>query len=210
MQWGVAHGERVGKIIAITVRAAASAHTLALWELVRSVIRSDPAWLGGDYYTSNRPSRGIGLATALSLIQWMDADFMQARYGRARDAQAVPLFSLAPEFTVQKMMARVIEAGHASLDPNSLLYLTKAADYFDLNAGCSSLAEALCGAGGDYLLVSYERDPRYPVAETERLVQALRGAGRSASHVVLSNVLSHGAYLYDLAGLDTEVRAFLS
>jgi homoserine O-acetyltransferase len=210
LQWGVAYGDRVRKIIAITVRAAASAYTLALWELVRATIRSDPAWLEGDYYTSTRPSTGIGLATALSLLQWMDADFMQVRYGREREFGAPPLFNLDPEFAVQKMMARVIEGGQVSLDPNSLLYLTKAADYFDLSAGCSSLAEALSDAGGEYLLVSYERDTRYPVAETERLAQALRRAGRSVSHVVLSNALSHGAYLYDLAGLDTEVRAFLS
>jgi homoserine O-acetyltransferase len=209
MQWGAAHGERVGKVVAITVRSAASAYTLALWEIVRASIRNDPAWRGGNYYGHARPVVGTGLATAISLLQWMDSDFMQARYGRDRVRGPGPQYDFEPEYSIQRMMARVIEADHATVDANTFLYLTRAADYFDLAAGQANLIDGLRRAGGDYLLVSYERDARYPVAETERLAEALRLVGRSVKHLVLSSALSHGAYLYDIAGLDREVSAFL-
>lgn len=209
MQWGVAHGDKVRRIIAITVRASASAHTLALWEVIRAAIRSDPSWHGGDYYEIAVPTTGPGLATGISLLQWMDADFAQKRYGRERFQSNGPLYSLEAEFSVQCMIDRVIGADHASVDANAFLYLTKAADYFDLGDGHASLEDGLRRSGGEYLLVSYERDARYPVVETERLAKALRSAGRNVAHLVLNNALSHGAYLYDLTGLDGEVAAFL-
>ncbi len=209
MQWGVAHGDRVRKTVAITVRPSASAYTLALWEIVRAAVRSDPQWRGGDYYSDGLPVCGTGLATAISLLQWMDADLMESRYGRMPGSDAVPAFCLEPEFAIQQMMARVMRSSSTPVDPNSLLYLTKAADYFDLARGHESLAAGMRGACGEFLLVSYERDIRYPVAETERLVEALRPNARSVTHLVLRNALSHGAYLYDLAGLDTEVVSFL-
>lgn len=210
LQWGAAHGDRTKGIVAMTVRAASAAYSIALWEVVRTAIRNDPAWCNGDYYGGPKPLDGPGLATAIALLQWMDPDFMQARYGRERVAGTSPKYSFAQEFAVEQMIGRVMVTEHASMDANCLLYLTRAADYFDLSAGHSSLSGAFLNACSEHLLVSYERDIRYPVVETEKLAEALRSAGRSVKHLVLDSPLSHGAFLYDLAGLDTAICKFLT
>jgi homoserine O-acetyltransferase/O-succinyltransferase len=210
LHWGIVHGERVRRVIAITVRAASAPYGIALWEVIRRAIRSDPNWRNGDYYGRSWPRLGLGLATMIALLHWMDGDQMETRYGRGRVGAAEPQYGFAPEFAVEHMIAKVAEAETNTMDPNTFLYLTRAMDYFDLTAGHPSLADALRQAGGDYLLVSYERDRRYPVSETERLAEALRQAGRAVRHVILNNSMSHGAFQFDLTGLDPVVRAFLA
>jgi homoserine O-acetyltransferase len=144
------------------------------------------------------------------MLQWIDPGVLDAKYGRDRLLGMPTQYGFEPEFAVEHMIDHVGEGADSRLDANSFLYLTKAIDYFDLAAGHETLRAALVPAGGDYLLVSYERDHRYPPAETERLAAALRDCGRCVKHAILSSPFSHGAYQFDLEGLTPLVKEHLA
>jgi len=113
------------------------------------------------------------------------------------------------EFEVESFIARLAaQAGH-QLDPNGLMYLTRAVEYFDLEATHGSLERAMARVRARVLFVSYRRDWRYPAAETERMHRALLAAGGDSRHAVLDSGLGHGAFLFDVPGLAATVADFV-
>ncbi len=232
IEWAIQHPDQVGNAVVITTTPATSAHSIAIFAVMRRLIRGDPAWNGGDYYGESFPAAGLGAAIAAAVPLWMSAEAMDARFGR-RPADPGPAdpgpadpgpagpgrapadpagrrYTLDTEFEVESFIARLAaQAGH-QLDPNSLMYLTRAVEYFDLEREYGRLEQALAPVSARVLFLSYRRDWRYPAAETDRMHQALLAAGRNSRHVVLDSGLGHGAFLFDVAGLAATVADFVS
>ena len=211
IEWAIQHPGQVGNAVVITTTPATSAHSIAIFTVMRRLIRGDPAWNGGDYYGESFPAAGLGAAIAAAVPLWMSAEAMDARFGRrpAGHGPAGRRYTLDAEFEVEAFIARLAaQAGH-QLDPNSLMYLTRAVEYFDLEREYGALGQALAPVSARVLFLSYRRDWRYPAAETDRMHQALLAAGGRSRHVVLDSDLGHGAFLFDVAGLAATVADFL-
>jgi homoserine O-acetyltransferase len=220
IQWAIQHPDQVGSAVIITTTPATSAHSIAIFTVMRRLIRGDPAWNGGDYYGESFPAAGLGAAIAAAVPLWMSAEAMDARFGRrpanladpaspAARAPAARRYTLDAEFEVESFIARLAAQAARQLDPNSLMYLTRAVEYFDLEAGYGGLEQALAPVSARVLFLSYRRDWRYPAAETDRMHQALLAAGRDSQHLVLDSPLGHGAFLFDVAALAPTVAAFV-
>jgi homoserine O-acetyltransferase/O-succinyltransferase len=231
IEWAIQHPGQVGNAVVITTTPATSAHSIAIFAVMRRLIRGDPAWNGGDYYGESPPAAGLGAAIAAAVPLWMSAEAMDARFARrlATPAPASPAppatptpaspapsatptgrsYTLEAEFEVESFIARLAAQSVHQLDPNSLMYLTRAVEYFDLEAAYGSLERALAPVSARVLFLSYRKDWRYPAAETDRMHQALRARGADSRHVVLDSGLGHGAFLFDVAGLAGTVADFL-
>lgn len=262
-EWAICHPAMVGNAVVITTTPATSAHSIAIFAVMRRLIRADPAWNGGDYYGKSFPASGLGNAVAAAIPLWMSAEAMDARFGRAASAadaarpdadrvrraasiaggpagkRTAPFgpgdttvmtgstlggesggrspgqdgdtyrYSLDAEFEVEAFIGRLADQAVHVLDPNGLMYLTRAVEYFDLARSYGSLERALAPVSADVLFVSYRRDWRYPAEETERMHRALLAVGGQSRHLVLDSPLGHGAFLFDVPGLTAEVAAFL-
>jgi homoserine O-acetyltransferase len=224
IEWAIQRPQQVGNAVVITTTPATSAHSIAIFAVMRLLIRGDPAWNGGDYYGESFPAAGLGAAIAAAVPLWMSAEAMDARFGRRPADPPAPApagpapapadppgrrYTLDTEFEVESFIARLAaQAGH-QLDPNNLMYLTRAVEYFDLEREYGRLEQALAPVCARVLFLSYRRDWRYPAAETDRMHQALLTAGRDSRHVVLDSGLGHGAFLFDVAGLAATVADFL-
>jgi homoserine O-acetyltransferase len=225
IEWAIGHPDQVGSAVVITTTPATSAHSIAIFTVMRRLIRGDPAWNGGDYYGESFPAAGLGAAIAAAVPLWMSAEAMDARFGR-RPAGSVDLsastarppaaadpagrrYTLDAEFEVESFIARLAAQASRQLDPNSLMYLTRAVEYFDLEAEYGRLEQALAPVSARVLFLSYRRDWRYPAAETDRMHQALLAAGGDSEHLVLDSPLGHGAFLFDVAGLAETVADFV-
>lgn len=207
VEWAIQYPDLVGRAVVITTTPASSAHSIAIFAVMRGLIRGDPAWNGGDYYDGPFPRAGLGAAVAAAVPLWMSADAMDARFGRR---SAGPRYTLDDEFEVETFIARLAAQAGGTIDPNGLLYLTRAVEYFDLAATYGDLDQALAPVRARMLFVSYRRDWRYPAAQTDRLHQALLAAGRESAHVVLDSALGHGAFLFDVPSLAPAVGGFLA
>ena len=209
IEWAIQHPDQIGNVVVITTTPATSAHSIAIFAVMRRLIRGDPAWNGGDYYGESFPAAGLGAAIAAAVPLWMSAEAMEARFGRRPAAEAGRRYTLDTEFEVESFIARLAAQAGGQLDPNSLMYLTRAVEYFDLEREYGRLEQALVPVTARVLFLSYRRDWRYPAAETDRMHQALLAVGRDSRHVVLDSGLGHGAFLFDVAGLAAPVADFL-
>lgn len=211
VQWAISYPERLSNAVVITTTPSTSAHSIAIFAVMRHLIRSDPDWSGGGYYEQAFPAAGVNSAVAAAIPLWMSPQAMSARFGRrlaaGRDRVS---FSLDPEFDVERFIARLITSPRHEIDPNGLMYLTRAVEYFDLERQYGSLAAAFARVTARVLFVSYRADWRYPSEETARMHDALRAAGGDSAHVVLDSPLGHGAFMYDVDGLADAVGTFLA
>ena len=215
IQWAIGHPDMVEHAVVITTTPATSAHTIAIFAVMRHLIRADPLWRGGDYYASAFPAQGLAAAVAAGVPLWMSREALEQRFGRRRTSGgngSYP-YSFGPEFAVEQFIADLIDRNRRAgrdLDPNGLMYLMRAVEYFDLEHEHGDLARALKPVSARVLFVSYRRDWRYPAAETERMHRALAAAGGDSRHAVLDSDLGHGAFLHDVPGLAAEVAGFLA
>ncbi|MBI4799477.1 MAG: homoserine O-acetyltransferase [Desulfarculus sp.] len=210
LEWLARYPARVDDALAISTSARVSAHTLALWEVVREAIRRDPDFQDGDYYGGPAPLAGMGLGTMFGMMIWMSRQVMGMRFGLRLTQGHEPRYSLEPEFAIQAFFQQVAQGGARGFDPNSLIYLTKAMDFFDLSRGRPSLAQAFAGGRSRVLLVSYDSDWRYPPEDSEELRQAMAAAGLVAEHLVLHSEFGHGAFIYDSDGVGRAMAEFLA
>jgi homoserine O-acetyltransferase len=206
--WGCDYPARAPVIGVISARIASAAYSIALWHVVREAIRLDPDWRGGDYYDAEVvPGRGIGLATTMGLLHWMEPALMETRYGRARRTGGSP--GMAADFEVEHMLAGVAGRAGGAIDPNTLLYLTRSMDYFDLTERFAAGAPAWL-SGSRALVVNYHRDVRYPPEEGSRLADSLQAAGARTRFLALESRIAHGAFLLDAGGIAEPIAELLA
>jgi homoserine O-acetyltransferase len=204
LSWAIQFPELVERAIVLATTPATSAHTIAVFAVLRHLVRADPAWRGGNYHGHGLPRRGLGAALAAAVPLWMNREAMERRFGRRRVAEGEQ-WTLDPEFAVELFLDDVAARGVERLDPNALLYLTRAEEYFDLAAEYGTLATALAPIRARTLLVSFAGDWRYPTEEVARLADGIAGA----RHVAVASPLGHDAIRYDVPSWAEAVRAFL-
>jgi len=209
LTWGQHFSGRVNSVLSVGATAETSAHSLAFFEVIRETIRRDPNWNGGNYYGGPAPTSGLTLGSLIGMLFWMSPDAMDTRFGREKVKDG-PQFTLGSEYKMQAFLQNIATNVERKFDPNTLLYVTRAMDYFDLSRGYPNLQGALESFPDRTLLVSYKTDWRYPPHKIERLAEAIRRVGRSVEHVTLESIFGHGAYLFDVEKLTPVVRKFLT
>ena len=212
IEWAICYPEMIQNAVVITTTPATSAHTIAIFAVMRHLIRADPDWCDGDYYPASFPQAGLNAAVAAAVPLWMSREAMEQRFGRQTAAKASDeaySYTLDSEFAVESFIDSLVARARHELDPNGLMYLMRAVEYFDLEHEYGGLEQAFKPVTARVLFVSYRRDWRYPAAETERMHRALAAAGGDSRHRVLDSGLGHGAFLFDVPGLAAEVTSFL-
>ena len=115
------------------------------------------------------------MAAAVPL--WMSREAMEAQFGRRSSGYR---YTLGPEFEVESFIARLVAQARHDTDPNGLMYLMRAVEYFDLEREYGDLEAAFRPVSARVMFVSYRRDWRYPAAEAERMRTAMASAGGDA------------------------------
>jgi homoserine acetyltransferase len=94
----------------------------------------DPNWRRGFYYdTGIPPHGGMKLAREIATVTYRSGPEWEARFGRRRADPSKPP-ALCPDFLIETYLDHAGEKWCLEYDPNSLLYVSKAMDMFDLGA----------------------------------------------------------------------------
>lgn len=200
--------ECIGHGVAISATARTSAHNTALWSVLRRAITSDPAWNNGDYYDGARPDQGMAVMATFGALFWMSREGLEQRFGLRR-VQDAPRWSFESEFEIEQFLDRIAGNAAGSIDPNALLYLTRAIDYFDLTGEAGGLEQVFGKVAGPVTLVSYRGDWRYPSEEIETVREALIRTGADARHIILDSGFGHGGFLKDTESIAPILREAL-
>lgn len=209
LQWAVAHGDRVRSVIPLATTARSSAQTIAWNAIGRRAIMSDPRWRGGDYYGHEPPTDGLGVARMLGHITYLSEPALEQKFGRRRQRSAEPTYTLAQEFAIESYLDYQAQIFNARFDANSYLYITRAMDYWDLDAAYGSLSAAFRRTAAHFLLLSFSSDWLYPTPESLAMLHALRQAGRQATHYEIASPLGHDAFLVEHELVGPQIAAFL-
>ncbi|KAJ3478642.1 hypothetical protein NLI96_g9619 [Meripilus lineatus] len=149
--------ERVGKIVSISGTARSSPSAIAMRFAQRSVLMADPNWNNGFYYGGLPPHTGMKLARQIATITYRSGPEWDQRFGRKvrsitpvqssntspsnlnSDSRKLPRTpALCPDFLIETYLDYQGEQFCLKYDANSLIYISKAMDLFDLTS--SSLA----------------------------------------------------------------------
>ncbi len=211
LEWCAQHGDRVFSAIPVAGATRHTAQNIALHEVGRQAIRTDPDWRGGDYSTQGVEPRG-GLATArmLAHITYLSEASLDRKFSRALQDRDSLSYSFDVDFKVESYLRHQGEGFVERFDANSYLYITKAMDYFDLEEECGGdLPHAFAGKSTRFCVVSFSSDWLFPTSESRRIVHALNAAAANVSFVEINSDKGHDAFLLDEPEFRDVVAGFL-
>ena len=128
---GVLYPERVGRIASISGCARSHPYSIAMRHTQRQVLMMDPNWARGFYYDSIPPHAGMKLAREIATVTYRSGPEWEQRFGRRRADSSKPP-ALCPDFLIETYLDHAGEKFCLEYDANSLLYVSKAMDLFDL------------------------------------------------------------------------------
>ena len=128
---GVLFPDRVGKVVSISGCARSHPYSIAMRHTQRQVLMMDPNWSRGFYYNSIPPHAGMKLAREIATVTYRSGPEWEQRFGRRRADPSQPP-ALCPDFLIETYLDHAGEKFCLEYDANSLLYVSKAMDLFDL------------------------------------------------------------------------------
>ncbi|KAL8709987.1 MAG: hypothetical protein Q9225_007373 [Loekoesia sp. 1 TL-2023] len=128
---GVLFPGRVGKIVSISGCARSHPYSIAMRHTQRQVLMMDPNWARGFYYQGIPPHVGMKLAREIATVTYRSGPEWEQRFARRRADPAKPP-ALCPDFLIETYLDHAGEKFCLEYDANSLLYVSKAMDLFDL------------------------------------------------------------------------------
>lgn len=125
--------DAVDRVVSISGCARSHPYSIAMRHTQRQVLMADPNWKRGFYYDSVPPHVGMKLAREIATITYRSGPEWEMRFGRDRaDPNKSP--ALCPDFLIETYLDHQGEKFCLEYDANSLLYVSKAMDLFDMGA----------------------------------------------------------------------------
>jgi homoserine O-acetyltransferase/O-succinyltransferase len=209
LQWAVTYPERVRSVIAIATTHRHSAQQIAFNEVARQAIMADPAWKNGDYYDGDGPRLGLAVARMVGHVTYLSDVGMQRKFGRRlRDREKFG-YDFSLDFEVESYLRYQGKSFVERFDANSLIYLSKALDYFDLTNGYGTLADAFRGTKAQFMFMTFSSDWLYPPYQLKEVAQAVRRSGGDATYCEIQSDYGHDAFLLEHHTQEPLVQSFL-
>lgn len=211
LEWCVRYPEMVRSAIPIASTMRHSALAIAFNEVARQAIMADPRWNRGDYYGKEPPDLGLAIARMIGHVTYLSDEAMRRKFGRRLQNKEDFSYGFDVDFQVESYLHYQGSQFVKRFDANSLLYITKASDYYDLvdrDTSCYSL-QTIASRRTKFLVISYSSDWLYPTYQAKELVQALKRAGQNVSFCEIEADCGHDAFLLPDERLGTLVGGFL-
>ena len=174
--------------------------SIAIRSLQREMIRSDPAWRGGQYPLEAPPAQGMRLARKLGMISYRSAAEWAVRFGRERATDDLGNHEpFGIDFEVESYLAAHAEKFVGAFDANCYLYLSRAMDLFDASDHGGSLAAGLGRVRAERaLVIGVETDFLFPLHQQRELAEGLRPSVPDVAFRALPSIQGHDAFLVDM------------
>ena len=212
LEWCVRYPDRVVSAIPLATTTRHSALAIAFNEVARQSIMVDPKWNKGNYYDGPRPDLGLAVARMIGHITYLSGESMRHKFGRRLQEKSDFSFSFDADFQVESYLRYKGTEFVERFDANSFLYITKAADYYDLESlyGDGSTVKAFSDARAKFLVISFTSDWLYPTDQSKSIVKALKKNGLDVSFCEIEAQWGHDAFLLPNERLDTMMKGFLT
>lgn len=211
LEWCIRYPEMVRSAVPLATTMRHSAMAIAFNEIARQAILADPNWNRGNYYTATPPHTGLAVARMVGHVTYLSDEAMRRKFGRRLQDREDFSYGMDIDFEVENYLRYQGSKFVRRFDANSLLYITKASDYFDLTSGTAkgSAERAFSRSNAKFLVISYTSDWLYPTYQSRELVKTLKRAGRDVSFCEIEADAGHDAFLIDDERLRNLLKGFL-
>jgi homoserine O-acetyltransferase len=211
LEWCVRYPETTSSAVVLASTCRHSALAIAFNEVARQSIMADPNWKGGHYYSGKKPDMGLAIARMIGHITYLSDESMRLKFGRRLQNRSDLSFEFGAEFQVESYLQHQGRKFIERFDANSFLYITKAADYFDLarDHGKGSLVQAFSKVAARLLVVSYTSDWLYPTYQSREMVTAMKKNNLDISFCEIDAQWGHDAFLLPNPKLNSLMKGFL-
>ncbi|WP_319407741.1 homoserine O-acetyltransferase [uncultured Desulfosarcina sp.] len=211
LEWSVRYPDRVESAVLLATTTRHSALAIAFNEVARQAIMADPKWNGGDYHDGEKPDLGLAVARMIGHITYLSDESMRLKFGRRLQDKADFSFNFDADFQVESYLRHQGRKFVDRFDANAFLYITKAADYFDLERqyGEGSAVAAFSGARARFLVLSFTSDWLYPTYQSRTMVKAMKKNGLDVSFCEIEAQWGHDAFLLPSDRLSAIMKGFL-
>lgn len=208
LKWVLKYPGTLRSAILIATNYKHTAQQIALHEVARQAIISDPKWNSGDYYGKDIPAQGLAISRMLGHITYMSETSMEAKFGRKLFAKEKIGFDFSHDFEVENYLKYRSDSFVQRFDANSYLYISKALDYFDLSED-GELVTLFKNCQTHFLVVAFTSDWLYPSYQSKNLVKALKANDLDVTFVELNTDYGHDSFLVEIEGQSHMVSHFL-
>lgn len=211
LEWCARYPDMVRAAIPIATTMQHSALAIAFNEIARQAIMADPNWQKGNYYEKEKPDLGLAVARMVGHVTYLSDEAMRRKFGRRLQNKNDFSYDFGVDFQVESYLRHQGSKFVRRFDANSMLYITKAADYFDLKNRVLSEGRTMTfsGSKSKFLVISYSSDWLYPTYQAKELVQTLKRSGQDVSFCEIEADCGHDAFLIPDTRLVDLIRGFL-
>jgi homoserine O-acetyltransferase len=216
LQWAIQYPDAVRSATVIAATARLSPQGIAFNWVGRNAIYSDPARACLELPEDSvyaRGGRGLAVARMIGHITYLSEETMEAKFGRKLTLKDVDgyRYSLGEngreggEFEVEAYLEHQGSSFMERFDEDSYIIITKAIDYFDLEAAYGDLATAFEPIKARMLVISFSSDWLYPTSMSLAVVRALQAIEKDVSFIELDLPYGHDSFLVS-AGIPSLTR----
>ena len=208
LQWAVLYPDALKSSILIATNYRHTAQQIALHEVARQAIMSDPDWQGGDYYGKSVPGRGMAVSRMIGHITYMSERSMEEKFGRKLQGKEKLGYDFSHDFEVESYLKYRGDSFVTRFDANSYLYLSKALDYFDLSEQ-GDLLTVFKRVRTKFLIITFTSDWLYPSYQSKQMVKAMKANDLDVSFIEIDTSYGHDSFLVEIEGQSKLVKHFL-
>jgi homoserine O-acetyltransferase len=211
LEWGIRYSEKVRSVIAIATTPKLSPQSIAFDEVGRNAIMKDPDWQKGDYYDRDKaPNNGLAIARMIGHITYLSDESMRTKFGRRLQEREKLGYDFSSEFEVESYLRHQGDKFVERFDANTYLYLSKAMDYFDLEAQYGTVTKAFEKTQSKFMIISFTSDWLFPAYQSKEIVKALIANDKDVSYCNIESPCGHDAFLLEFGQLTRITKGFLA
>ena len=209
LQWSIAYPDFVKAAIPIATTSHLGAQSIAFDAVGRNAILADSKFADGQYTNGKGPDRGLAIARMIGHITYLSEQGMREKFGRELRNSHSYSYDFNSEFSVETYLDHQGQSFVGRFDANSYLYITKAADYFDLGKDYGSLKKAFANTRCRFLVISFSSDWLFTPAQSRDVVDALVANNKDVSYCDIASPYGHDAFLLEPETLGSFISDFL-
>ncbi len=210
LQWTIAYPDFVKAAMPIATTTHLGSQSIAFDAVGRNAILADPNFAGGQYHDKKGPDGGLSIARMIGHITYLSEQGMREKFGRELRNAKTYSYDFGSEFAVETYLDHQGQSFVERFDANSYLYITKAADYFDLKKDYGSLNGAFANTSCRFLVISFASDWLFTPAQSKAIVNALVANGKNVSYCDIASPYGHDAFLLEPEILGSFIYDFLA
>ena len=209
LQWMIDYPDFVKAAIPVATTTHLGAQSIAFDAVGRHAILADANFSGGQYHDTGGPDRGLAIARMIGHITYLSEQGMREKFGRNLRNTDRYGYDFSSEFAVETYLDYQGQTFVERFDANSYLFITKAADYFDLQKDHGSLKKAFANVGARSLVVSFASDWLFTPAQSRAIVEALAANRKDVTYCDIASAYGHDSFLLETETLGAFISCFL-